>query len=257
MAARRPKFYIARDPGARGNGQVAEGDIFDTYSPPFDLISDMLFVGCMASTRPLRREFPGTPFLNLGGFTPLVVWFSRVRSLCYGSAEEQECLDESTGFGYNELNVVALLRGRRIFVPGIYATGELSRRLGLRYGMPKSRVEMDFSADSGTVLSSLEMPEARSEVRAGILSSGRLFALPFGRATPWWTWPASFPDGSFVRANILRVPRLKLAHVEGQLELPVSWLTGPRRLLPVGVYVPGLRMLLPGPGREARLWSRG
>lgn len=249
MAAQRARLFIARDFEAHGPGRGASptSDIFDSYPPPFDLTSDMLFVACMTPTRPLRAEYPGTPLLSLAGSTPLIVWFSRVRSLCYGPASERECLDESTGFGYDELNVVAPLRGRRMFVPGIYATGDLSRRLGRRYGMPKQRVDMSFSADAGSVRSSLEQDGARSEVHANILASGRLFAIPFRRATPWWTWPVSFPDGSFISARILRVPRLKLAHVEGRLELPVPWLPEPLRLLPVGFYVPGLRMLLPGP----------
>jgi hypothetical protein len=227
--------------------EVPEPDPFDIYRPPFDLEADMLFVMTTASTEALRRSFSAVPFLEFAGLTPLVVWFSRVRTLCHGPPERRECLDDASGFGYNELNVVALVRGRRLFVPVIYAGAGLTQQLGRRYGMPKRESSITFVADSRTVESSVSFASDRSEARARLFAPGRIAAKVLDRPAPWWTWPVDFPSGSFIRALIQGVPRAQLAGVSGKLALDESWLPRPSTLWKLGVYVPGLRMRLPGP----------
>lgn len=208
----------------------------------------MLFAATSTPTSYLSRSFAGVPFLDIAGSTPLVLWFSRVRTLCHGPAEQRECLDQASGFGYNELNVVALLRGRRLFVPVIYAGGGLTQRLGHRYGMPKRPVEMTFAADQRRVNSVVTFARARSEASGRLLASGRILARVFDWPAPWWSWPADFPDGSFIRALIQRVPLAQLTYLSGTLALDEPWLPRPARLWPLGLYVPGLRMRLPAPG---------
>lgn len=231
---------------ARGAGE----DLFEHLVPPFDLESDMLFAFAATSTADLGRHHPDVPFLGVGGATPLVLWFSRVRRLEHGPEGGRTSLDEASGFGYDELNVVAVLRTRGLFVPGIYATSDLTLRLGHRYGMPKERAPMTFAADAHRVASEVRHGRARSRIEARLLASGRLFGAAIDRASPWWTWPVHFPDGSFVRALVRRVPRAQLAHVRGRLALEEPWLPHPVSLLPLGAFVPGHRMRLPAP--EAR-----
>jgi hypothetical protein len=225
-------------------------DVFERYRPPFDLEADMLFVTTVVPTGLLASNFPGVPFLRLAGSTPTVLWFSRVRSLWHGPPEQRMKLDESTGFGYDELNFVVLLRGRRLFVPVIYASGGLTQELGHRYGMPKRPVRMSFFADERVVESTAVSPGVRAEVRARLRASGRITALPFAVYTPWWSWPAHFPDGSYIRALVQGVPRAQLASVRGRLVLDVPGLPRLIHIWRVGVFVPGLRMRLPAPPRE-------
>src|SRR5438270_3017762 len=105
-------------------------DIFSQYAPPFDLTSDMLFALALCPTMPLRRTFPEVPFVSLLGKTPLLLWFSRVTKMCYHNTEgAQHCLDGAAEM-YDEVNVVAFLRQRMLFVPGIYATSDLTIRVG-------------------------------------------------------------------------------------------------------------------------------
>ena len=226
-------------------------DILDDYQPPLGIEADMLFVATSAPAAPLHQSFPGTPFLAIADRVPLVLWFSRVRSLLYGPATERRTLGEMDGFGYDELNVVALLRRRAIFVPAIYATSGLTQRLGHRYGMPKREVEMEFRTGEGWIRSSAAFATGRSEVAARLLASGSLLARPFDMATPWWSWPAHFPGGSSVRSRVMRVPRAQLASVDGVLRLDEPWLPGERELWRLGIFVPGFRMELPWPNEPA------
>jgi hypothetical protein len=123
--------------------QGTESAIFDRYRPPFDLTSDMLLALAFCPTSPLRQAFPETPFLSLLGWTPLVVWFSRITEGWYRDPAGRPRLADE-GIPYNELNVLALLRAPAVFVPGIYASSELSVRIGHGYGMPKQLVPVDF-----------------------------------------------------------------------------------------------------------------
>lgn len=213
----------------------------------------MLFVAAWAAAGPLVERFPEQPFLSIAGRVPLALWFSRVRSLSYGEPDEGSVLDERSGFGYRELNIVALLRRRAIFVPGIYATSGLSQRLGHRYGMPKREVEMWFRVLEGRIESAASFGRGPTEVSASLLASGRILAKPFDQAAPWWTWPARFPSGESVRARILRFPRAQLARIHGVLRLDEPWLAEPARLWPLGIFVPGFVMRLPPPSS----WAEG
>jgi hypothetical protein len=237
-------------------------DVFDLVAPPYDLVADMLFVGATAPTTALSRTFASIPFLRIGASTPLLVWFARVRSLEHGPEGTRRRLDATTGFGYDEVTVAALLRRRRVFVPGIYVGDALSEQVGHRYGMPKRLAALSFAADGREIDSALTLGTAKSQVRARLLASGRILAKPFDLAAPWWSWPAAFPDGSFIRARIDRVPRAQLAHVTGSLALREPWLSEPVALWPVGIYAPRLAMRLPAPedrrgATGARVRDRG
>jgi hypothetical protein len=225
---------------------AARADPID-LTPPYDLEADMLFAITAVRAADLAQHFPSTRFVRVAGSIPLLVWFGRVRSAVHGPPGERRRLDATTGFGYDELTVVAAARGRRLFVPVIYTTDELSLRLGHRYGMPKRSVPVAFRADEHGVTSTLASCGGRSEARARLLASGRVLAKAFDVPAPWWTWRVGFPSGTSIRARVLRVPRAQLAHVSGALALDEPWLREPLRLRPLGVFVPGLVMRLPAP----------
>jgi len=224
-------------------------DIFAQYAPPFDLTSDMLFVLALCPTRLLSQAFPGVPFLSLVGKTPLLLWFSRITEMCYhDTLGAQRCFGGSSAVLYHELNVVAFLRQRMLFVPGIYATSLLSIRVGHRYGMPKQPTTMQVQVGDKWVRSQVRDGTRQSFVRARLLGSGKGVAKLFSRFLPSLTWPVRFPSGSGIRALIEEAPRVQLAYVQaGRLALEAEWLPEAVRLLPLGCYLPGLRMQLPPP----------
>ena len=223
--------------------------MFDRYSPPFSLTSDMLFALGLARTAPLRRAFPDLPFLSAHGRTPLVIWFSRITEACYRDATGQRRCDRDTdGVPYNELNVLALLREQALFVPGIYATSELSVSIGHGYGMPKRPTLMHLEATDKRLRSTAIDVSRRSFVRARLLGSGKGVAELLSRLWPRRVWPIRFPSGSEVRGTIQAAPRIPFAHVQrGQLSVDAGWLPEPVSLLPVGVLMVALRMELPPP----------
>jgi hypothetical protein len=224
-------------------------DIFAQYAPPFHLTSDMLFVLALCPSRPLRRTFPGVPFVSLLGKTPLLLWFSRITQMCYHDTEGTEhCIGGSEASLYHELNVVAFLREPALFVPGIYATSMLSVQVGHRYGMPKHPTTMSVQSAGPRFRSEMQDGTRQSIVRAQLLGSGKGLAKLISRFLPRWTWLVRFPSGSRIRALIEEMPRAQLAYVQaGQLALEAEWLPEAVRLLPVGCYLPGLRMQLPPP----------
>jgi hypothetical protein len=88
----------------------------------------------------------------------------------------------------------------------------------------------------------------QSFVRARLLESGKGVTKPLSRFLPGFTWPVRFPSGSGIRALIEETPRVQLASVQdGQLALEAEWLPQKVTLLPVGCFVPSLRMQLPPP----------
>jgi hypothetical protein len=229
---------------------VLTTNIFAEYGPPFDLRSDMLFAAALAPAGPLRATFPGVPFLSLAGRTPLVMWFSRIKEGRYRDPPSGEV----RGLGgpqdslYNELNVLALLRWRAAFVPGIYATSALTIAVGHGYGMPKQPTQMTLALAGRRFRSQVDDHGRRTYVRARLLTDGRRLGARVSRFWPWWSWPACFPDGRFVRAQIRATPRVQLAHVQaGRLALAAPWLPRPVPLLPFGVYLPDQCMRLPPP----------
>ena len=220
----------------------------DSLEPPYDLVSDMMFAVALCPTRAMRRAFPGVPFLSLFGKTPLVLWFSRITEACSNDEKgERICMREQQGL-YNELNAMAPLQDRAIFVPGIYATSELSIRIGHRYGMPKQPARMLVEEDGNRFTSKTMHGRRRSYVRARLIGGGKLIGKIVSLLWPMWTWPARFPDGGEVRALIEETPAIQLAFVRsGRLSLEADWLPRSSYLLPVGVYAPELRMQLPPP----------
>lgn len=234
-----------------GSDAGATSDIFAQYAPPFDLTSDMLFALALCSTRPLSQVFPGVPFLSLVGHTPLLLWFSRITQMCYHDRlGVQHCLGEAAGL-YYELNVVALARQRMLFVPGIYATSELTIRVGQGYGMPKHPATMQVQVGGSRFYSEVRDGRRQSVVQARLLGSGNGLVKLVSRFLPSFTWPVRFSSGSGIRALIEETPGVQLAYVqEGQLALEAEWLPQKATLLPAGFYLPGLRMQLPPPSEE-------
>jgi hypothetical protein len=230
-------------------GSPAPAAIFAQYAPPFDLRSDMLFAAALCPTAPLRRAFPDQPFLSLAGHTPLLLWFSRVKAACFGHpAGGRRRIGGPRTVMYQELNVVALLRRRAMFVPGIYATSELTIRIGHGYGMPKQPTAMRLRVDGARVAARVDDGPRRSYVRARRLGAGRFLAILAVRLWPLRVWPARFPRGGQVRALIRAAPRLQPALIPaGRLALDAAWLPRPVLLLPLGLYASDLLMRLPPP----------
>jgi hypothetical protein len=130
-------------------------------------------------------------------------------------------------------------------VPGIYANSALTLAIGHRYGMPKRPAEIRFAVADERVTSSVVDRGARSAVEASLLASGRVLGALLRLALPRRSWTARFPSGTAVRARVTRLPRAQLAGVRGSLALTEPWLPEPVSLLPLGLFVPGLRMRLP------------
>jgi hypothetical protein len=219
----------------------------ERYRPPYDLTADMLVVPALCPTAPLRQTFPRIPVLSVRGKTPLVLWFSRITEVCYCDAEgECRCEGDAETMLYNELNIIALLHQRALFVPGIYATGERTIRIGHRYGMPKQLTSMHVQVHGTHFEATMTEGACESFVRARLLGSGRGVARMESRLWPRHLWPARFPAGTQVRAMIQATPRVHVAQVrQGQLCLDTPWLPQAVSLLPVGLYLPRLRMRLP------------
>jgi hypothetical protein len=228
-------------------------DVLARYQPPFDLESDMLFATALVDVGPVRAVHPGVRPWTAGGRVPLLLWFSRVRRIWHGPADDRRCLDEREGFGYDEWTVAVPVRGPAsvvpiaLFVPGIYATSPLTLAIGHRYGMPKRPAEMRFTVDDERVASLATDRGAHSWVEASLLASGRVLGGLLRRTVPRRSWIARFPSGTAVRARVTRLPRAQLAGVRGTLALAEPWLPEPARLAPLGLFVPGLRMRLPEP----------
>jgi hypothetical protein len=238
-------------PGPDGGSRVALPfpPELEQYAPPFDLTADMLLVLALCPTAPLRRVFPEVPFLSLLGRTPLVLWFSHVTEVCYRDpAGARRCDQTPRAAQYDELNVAALLWERAFFVPGIYATGELSILIGRHYySMPKEPTTMRLRVNDGQFRAAVADSPHRSYASARLLGTSPYLARLLSRRSPWRLWPARFPDvRQSVRGVIQVTPTIRPALVYGgQLALRAAWLPCPVPLLPVGVYLPGLRMQLP------------
>lgn len=228
---------------------------FAEYAPPFDLLSDMLFAFAITPAQPLQSTFPDVPFLSVGGRVPLAMWFSRVKEGVYTdpAAGTRRRLGSRNDLLYNELNVVAALRSRAGFVPGIYATSRLTIEIGHRYGMPKQPASMAVHVGSRCFSAALDDRGQRAYVRAWLVGTGQVPGWFFSHLWPvWprWSWPACFPDGRHVRVQIEATPRVQLAYVRaGRLALDAPWLPSPVALLPMGIYLPNQRMHLPPPPR--------
>jgi hypothetical protein len=209
----------------------------------------MLFVACFVSTAPLRRTFPGIPFLSLLGRTPLVLWFSRVSEGCYrDQASAVHCLGGPQETLYNEVTILAVLRKRALFCPLIYASNDLSIPIARLYAMPKQAQPMDLDIDGGEIKSRIPLGDQSTFVAARVARGGTLLARILSRLWPVWTWPVHFPAGTRIQTLIQATPAVQLSRVSrGQLALPVAWLTRPASFFGIGMFIPQLRMQLPPP----------
>lgn len=244
-------MFITRE--ARAAATAAEEDPFETYPPPFDLTSDMLLLGATCAVAPLQAVFPALPFVSLGGRALLGIWFARIMEIRCGQGGRRRIeADESpAGVPYDELNVAALLRNRRLFVPGIYASSHLSLRLGHRYGMPKKWTNMDYRASGREVRSHAVVENARSFVTARSLPGGRLVGTGLARTLPWWSWRVDFPSGSWIESLIESGGGARLLWVkEGELTLDEPWLPRAVTLRGPALHIPRQRMMLPEPATE-------
>jgi hypothetical protein len=230
------------------SGQAA-GDILEAYPPPYTIVSDMLFAVALCPAPKLQQAFPQTPFLSLAGRIPLLLWFSLFHEIRYHApGGEVGVLGGPEAALYNELNIMALLKRRAFFIPAIYATTDLSLRLGKAYGMPKKPIAMHFTASKKQINSEAREGERLSFVQAHIGGTGRVLAKLANLFWTWWTWPARLPGGGSVRAQIQSTPRIYPAFVRrGQLWVEEEWMPHPLVLLPLGLYAPNLRMQLPPP----------
>jgi hypothetical protein len=229
----------------------------ERYRPPFVLTSDMLFVMALAPTRHLQRSFPGVPFVSILGRTPLVVWFSRITESCYhDQAGEWRCERSSSPEGiYSEVTVLGLLRQQAVFGPAIYASDVRTVQIGRRYyGMPKQLAQTDVRVGEARFEGTLIDDARPSFVHARLFGGGRGVGAVVARLWPRWTWPVHFPSGGHVRALILATPRLQVARIHaGQIAVQTPWLRAARPLLPIGLYVGGLRIQLPSSEERTRL----
>jgi hypothetical protein len=219
------------------------------FHPPFDLTSDMLVLIALGRTAGLRDAFPHVPFLSFLGRTPLVVWFSRVTEARAYSERGDPFYESNTSADgiYREVNVVALLSDRAVFVPVIYATEARTVALGRGYyGMPKQVARVEVAVYRGRFQGALEDGVNRSAFKARLVCTSPMIAGMFSRCLPRWTWPAGFPSGGNVRALILATAGLQLAvAVDGQLELQTAGLRTRCKFLPLGIHLSGIRMRLP------------
>jgi hypothetical protein len=233
---------------ARRTGETP-ADLPRRFQPPYDLTADLLLVLAPCPTAPLQRAFPAVKLVSLLGRTPLLLWFSRITRVGYRDADGAHRHDGDAGSAlYHELNVVAPLQDRALFVPAIYATGERTIQIGRAcYGMPKQPATIHLRVGDERFLASAADGPCRSYVRARLLGSGQRLARLAARWWPRALWPARFPDARReLRALIQETPAARLAHVfAGRLALRAAWLPRPAPLLPVGLYLPGLRMQLP------------
>lgn len=230
-----------------------EGDVFDDVPPPFALVSDMLLVGATCPVGPLRESFPGVPFVSIAQRAVLGIWFARVLGARVGPGGQRQLGPEQdpANFPYEELNVAVLLRGGRVFVPGIYATRDLTLRIGRRYGMPKRRRPMTYAVAGRTVRSRAGVGEAESHVVAYALTSSPLLGRWLDRFLPRWSPLATFPGGARVRARLERADGARLTWIaSGRLALDEPWLPRPASLRGLALHLPRLGMVLPAPGDE-------
>lgn len=154
---------------------------------------------------------------------------------------------QTGAYVYAELNVLTALWRRAIFVPGIFATSDLSIHIAQRYGMPKQPIAMRFEvSSSGDVIADAMHGSRASIARSRPLGLERLLTGAAVYSLPRWSWPVRFPSGSAVRALLLGVSAMRLMGIgAGRLALSADWLPRPVRLLPCGLFLSGLRMRLP------------
>lgn len=225
-------------------------DPFEAHPPPYHFESQLVLALGACPAEPLLRTFPDLDLCRMGDRALVGVWFARVHDLRSGD-QGQRRIGEPPQPGelpYHELTVAVLLRHRRLFVPGIYATSGLTVELGQRYGMPKSRARMSFHVRGGRLISRLKWNGAESRIRACRLPGGGPLGYLLRHSLPWWTWPALFPGGSHVRSLIESFRRVRPAWLaEGRIDLAEAWLPRPVRLWRLGLYLDGQTMRLPHP----------
>ncbi len=244
---RREPVHLAPEVAPRAAGA---DDVFDAVPPPFDLVSDILLAAATCPVEPLRERFPEVPFWAAASRALLGVWFSHVLEARVGPGGVRRLGPEEApeDFPYQELNVAMLLRGGGAFVPGIYASSDLTLRIGHLYGMPKRRAPMAYEVAGREVRSRAWVGDAESHVHALALTSSPLLGRWLGRLLPRWSPTARFPSGRGVRARLEGADGARLTWiVSGRLVLDEPWLPRAVPLWPLALHVPRQRMRLPPP----------
>jgi hypothetical protein len=247
-----PLLESEREIGLPDDAGARSTNILDVYVPPFDLTAEMLFAGVLCPTHWLKQSFPDVPFLSLWGRTPLALWFSRINQIVYNLPDGgTNVLGAPDATLYNELNIMALLRRPAFFVPGIYATTDLTIRIGRTYGMPKQMTKMTYERQGKRITSENWHGGRRSEVQATVWGSGKALGTIARWLLPLRIWEARFPEGQPLRPLLEDIPRLAPARIQrGEIWVNEPWMPQPLPLLPFGFHAPALRMKLPPPRRE-------
>lgn len=243
-------LHVGISADVRARVEASQNDPFDVYHPPFDLVSDMLFATASAPVEPLRAAFPDVPFASAMGRALLAVWFTRVLEIRFGRKGRNDVGTRisSDDLPYQELNVAVLLHGRSVFVPGIYATSDLTLELGHRYGMPKAHARMEYGTDGSSVVSRAVVNGDETRVRAHVPTVGRPLGALVASTLPWWSWPLHFPGGSWIEGYVRSADGARAAWVrEGRLALNVPWLPHAVALWRPALHIPRQRMTLPDP----------
>jgi hypothetical protein len=165
-------------------------DALAAYRPPFEVTAGLLVVPALGPTAPLRRAFPGVPFLSLLGRTPLLAWFGRVTEGCaHDAAGRWRCEGGRGAVLYHELTVVAALARHALFLPATYAISARSVRLARHYyGMPKDSAAMTLRVAGRRYVAAWSvrggrLPRHRMGAAAGVwplAATGMAGALPGG-----------------------------------------------------------------------------
>lgn len=243
------RVHVGAD--ARARASLTGDHPFAAYPPPFDLVSDMLIAAGTCAAAPLREAFPGLPFARVGGRAFLVVWFARVHDIGFdagGSGSRRASHEAPAEVPYDEIDVAVLLRSGGAFVPGIYATRPLPRRLGHGYGMPKRPMHGRFEETGQVVSIRAEVHGQRTRLRARTIGHGGGLARLTAARLPTWSPRVTFPGGSWIRARVEGADRVRFAWLtQRRLAVGEPWLPRPVHLWPVALHVRGLRMRLPAP----------
>lgn len=244
-----------------GGVSPAAAAVLARYRPPIEVTADMLVVAAFCASRPLRRAFPDVPFLSIFGRTLLLVWFSRITAGCAHDSSDRRWCEAAC---YHEVTAVVPVGPSRqwrrwqlpaLFAPEIRATSARSTVIARAYWrMPKLLTSIRLCT-MGSRFEALELdpPDHRhgadahqgSRVQAVVLGSGALLGTLLGRLWPVHRWRVRFPAGTEARGSVRAGPRVHLAWIRhGRLGFSRAWCPSRPGLVPLGLYAPGLRMLL-------------
>lgn len=95
----------------------------------------------------------------------------------------------------------------------------------------------------------------RTSFRARLLGRQCFLTQCLKRCCPFVSRPVCFPSGAMINAGVLTAAEARSRPAlitEGRLRLGTPWRPAAVRAVPLGLFVPALRMRMPAPG-ESRL----